>query len=45
LGNLQQGVALATTNKTKACQFLKKVKNDDKLKANADQVLKTLGCN
>jgi tetratricopeptide (TPR) repeat protein len=45
LGNLQQGAALAATNKTKACQFLKKVKNDEKLKANADQYLKTIGCN
>ncbi|MDR2286487.1 MAG: tetratricopeptide repeat protein [Prevotellaceae bacterium] len=45
LGNLQQGAALAATNKTKACQFLKKVKNDEKLKANADQYLKSIGCN
>ncbi|MDR1594523.1 MAG: tetratricopeptide repeat protein [Prevotellaceae bacterium] len=45
LGNLQQGAALANSNKTKACQFLKKVKNDAKLKENATQYLKTLGCN
>jgi tetratricopeptide (TPR) repeat protein len=45
LGNLQQGAALATTNKTKACQFLKKVKTDDKLKENAAQVMKSIGCN
>jgi tetratricopeptide (TPR) repeat protein len=45
LGNLQQGAALVTTNKTKACQFLKKVKNDDKLKETAAQLLKTAGCN
>jgi tetratricopeptide (TPR) repeat protein len=45
LGNLQQGVALANTNKTKACQFLKKVKNDAKLKEMAAQYLKNVGCN
>jgi tetratricopeptide (TPR) repeat protein len=45
LGNLQQGAALAATNKTKACQFLKKVKNDAKLKDAAAQYLKSLGCN
>jgi tetratricopeptide (TPR) repeat protein len=45
LGNLQQGVALATTNKTKACQFLKKVKNDAKLTETAAQLLKSVGCN
>jgi hypothetical protein len=45
LGNLQQGAALAATNKTKACQFLKKVKNDAKLKESAAQYLKSLGCN
>jgi hypothetical protein len=28
LGNLQQGAALTATNKTKACQFFKKVKSD-----------------
>jgi lipopolysaccharide biosynthesis regulator YciM len=45
MGNLQQGAALAASNKTKACQFFKKVKNDDKLKASADQYLKSLKCN
>jgi tetratricopeptide (TPR) repeat protein len=45
LGNLQQGVALVTTNKTKACQFFKKVKNDTKLKETAAQLLKSTGCN
>jgi tetratricopeptide (TPR) repeat protein len=45
MGNLQQGVALATSNKTKACQFLKKVKNDTQLKDHAAQVLKSIGCN
>jgi tetratricopeptide (TPR) repeat protein len=45
LGNLQQGHALAATNKTKACQFLKKVKNDAKLKETAAQLLKAVGCN
>jgi tetratricopeptide (TPR) repeat protein len=45
LGNLQQGAALAPTNKTKACQFLKKVKNDAKLKETAAQMLKSVGCN
>ncbi|MDR2382717.1 MAG: hypothetical protein LBD76_02405 [Prevotellaceae bacterium] len=45
LGNLQQGAALATSNKTKACQFLKKVKNDAKLKETAAQLLKSVGCN
>jgi tetratricopeptide (TPR) repeat protein len=46
LGNLQQGIALATSaNKSKACPFLKKVKNDAKLKENAAQWLKTAGCN
>ncbi|MDR0385576.1 MAG: tetratricopeptide repeat protein, partial [Prevotellaceae bacterium] len=45
LGNLQQGAALAATNKAKACQFAKKVKNDDRLKESANQLLKSLGCN
>jgi tetratricopeptide (TPR) repeat protein len=45
LGNLQQGAALASSNKTKACQFLKKVTNDAKLKETATQYLKTIGCN
>jgi tetratricopeptide (TPR) repeat protein len=45
LGNLQQGATLATSNKTKACQFLKKVKNDAKLKETAAQLLKSVGCN
>jgi tetratricopeptide (TPR) repeat protein len=45
LGNLQQGVALVSLNKTKACQFLKKVKNDAKLKETAAQLLKSTGCN
>jgi tetratricopeptide (TPR) repeat protein len=45
LGNLQQGAALATTNKTKSCQFLKKVKSDAKLKESASQVMKSIGCN
>jgi tetratricopeptide (TPR) repeat protein len=45
LGNLQQGAALAASNKTKACQFLKKVKNDAKLKETAAQYLKSVGCN
>ena len=45
LGNYQQGAALQASNKTKACQFFKKVKYDEKLKANAAQALKALGCN
>ncbi|MDR1170711.1 MAG: tetratricopeptide repeat protein [Prevotellaceae bacterium] len=45
LGNLQQGHALAATNKTKACQFLKKVKSDAKLKETATQLSKSIGCN
>ncbi|MDR1581723.1 MAG: tetratricopeptide repeat protein [Prevotellaceae bacterium] len=45
LGNLQQGAALVATNKTKACQFLKKVNNDAKLKESAAQYLKSVGCN
>jgi tetratricopeptide (TPR) repeat protein len=45
MGNLQQGVALAKSNKTKACQFLKKVKNDAALKENANQYMKSIGCN
>jgi tetratricopeptide (TPR) repeat protein len=45
LGNLQQGAALVSTNKTKACQFFKKVKNDAELKETAAQMLKSTGCN
>jgi tetratricopeptide (TPR) repeat protein len=45
LGNLQQGAALIASNKTKACQFLKKVKNDNKLKDAATQYMKSAGCN
>jgi tetratricopeptide (TPR) repeat protein len=44
LGNLQQGAALMATNKTKACQFFKKVTNDAKLKETAAQYIKT-ACN
>ena len=45
LGNYQQGAALQATNKTKACQFFKKVKTDEKMKEGAAQALKALGCN
>jgi tetratricopeptide (TPR) repeat protein len=44
LGNLQQGIALISSNKTKACQFLKMVKNNDQLKETATQYMKTAGC-
>ncbi|MDR2467219.1 MAG: tetratricopeptide repeat protein, partial [Prevotellaceae bacterium] len=44
LGNYQQGAALQATNKTKACQFFKKVKTDEKMKAGAAAALKALGC-
>ncbi|MDR1130224.1 MAG: tetratricopeptide repeat protein [Prevotellaceae bacterium] len=44
LGNLQQGAALVATNKTKACQFFKKVVNDAKLKETAAGLIKTT-CN
>jgi tetratricopeptide (TPR) repeat protein len=45
LGNFRQGAALVDTNKTKACQFFKKVKNNDDLKKAAVESLKSLGCN
>ncbi|MDR0559735.1 MAG: hypothetical protein LBG92_06165 [Prevotellaceae bacterium] len=44
-GNLQQGAALQQTNKAKACQFFKKVKNDAKMKETAANSMKALGCN
>ncbi|MDR1338926.1 MAG: tetratricopeptide repeat protein [Prevotellaceae bacterium] len=44
VGNLQQGAALVATNKTKACQFFKKVVNDPKLKETAAQLIKST-CN
>jgi tetratricopeptide (TPR) repeat protein len=44
-GNLQQGVALASANKAKACQFFKKVKTDDQCKKSAAEYIKSLGCN
>jgi tetratricopeptide (TPR) repeat protein len=45
LGNLQQGVALEKSNKTKACQFLKKVKNDAQLRETAAQYMQAWKCN
>jgi len=44
MGNLQLGNSLKDSNKTKACQHLKKVTSDEGYKATAKQLLTALGC-
>lgn len=44
LGNYQAGAAIKDTNKAKACQYFKKVKNNEQLKTAAAQMIKILDC-